>query len=143
MAHAQNAVTVNRPIADVFAFLADGLNNPQWRSGVLEIEQTSPQAGEGASYRQVLSGPGGRRIRGDYQITSFDPPHALTFTVTAGPARPTGRFELTEDGPTQTTVTFTLDLQPTGLMRLMNSMITKTMRAEVDQLNQLKQQLDQ
>jgi uncharacterized protein YndB with AHSA1/START domain len=143
MAHARNAVTVNRPIADVFAYLADGLNNRHWRSGVLEIEQTSPQGGEGASYRQVLSGPGGRRIRGDYQITSFEPPHSLTFTVTAGPARPTGRFELTEEGPTRTKVTFTLDLQPTGLMRLMSMMITKTMRAEVNQLNQLKEQLEQ
>lgn len=143
MAHAQNAVTVNRPVADVFAYLADGLNNRHWRSAVLEIEQSSPQGGQGASYRQVLSGPGGRRIRGDYQITSFDPPHGFTFTVTAGPARPTGRFELTEDGPIQTNVTFTLDLQPTGLMRLMSMMITKTMRAEVNHLNQLKEQLEQ
>ena len=143
MAHAHHAVTVNRPIAEVFAYLADGDNNPHWRSGVIEIERTSHQAGEGASYRQVLSGPGGRRIRGDYQITSFDPPHGLTFTVTAGPARPTGRFELTDEGPTRTTVTFTLDLQPTGLMRLMNRMIAKTMRVEVNQLNQLKQQLEQ
>jgi hypothetical protein len=54
-----------------------------------------------------------------------------------------GRFELTEEGPTRTTVTFTLDLQATGLMRLMNNTIAKTMQAEVNQLNQLKQQLEQ
>jgi uncharacterized protein YndB with AHSA1/START domain len=143
MAHADKTVTVNHPIADVFAYLADGRNNRHWRSGVLEIEQTSPEAGQGATYRQVLSGPGGRRIRGDYQVTSYEPPRALTFTVTAGPARPTGRFELTEDGPARTIVTFTLDLQPTGFMRLMSPMITKTMRAEVNQLDQLKQQLEQ
>src|SRR5213080_3722951 len=98
MAHADNQVTINRPIDAVFAYLADG----------------------------------------DYKITTAAPPHRLEFQVTAGPARPTGRFELTEPSPGTTEVTFTLDFAPTGLMRLMNGMITKTMRHEVAQLSRLK-----
>ena len=96
MAHADNRVTINRPINEVFAFLADGTNNPRWRPGVLEITRTSASGGEGSTYRQVLSGPGGRRIDGDYEVTIYQPPHQLEFRVTAGPARPTGRFELSE-----------------------------------------------
>jgi len=142
MAQAQNTVTVDQSIDKVFAYLADGTNNPRWRTGVLEIERTSPADGPDASYRQVLKGPGGRRISGDYRITEYAPPHRLAFAVTAGPARPTGRFDLAEAGPGRTTITFTLDLQPTGLMRLMSSMITKQMRAEVDQLDRLKRELE-
>jgi hypothetical protein len=92
--------------------------------------------------RQILRGPGGRRINGDYQITTVQPPHRLEFQVTAGPARPTGRFDLAEPLPGTTEVTFALDFNPTGLMRLMNGAITKTMRHEVAQLAHLKTELE-
>lgn len=142
MPHAEHSVTVDRPIGDVFAYLADGTNNPCWRAGVLSIERTSAGDGAGATYRQKLRGPGGRAIDGDYRITAFDPPTLVEFEVTAGPARPTGRFALAEAGPGRTTVTFSLDLTPTGLMRLMSGMIGRTMRSEVGQLAQLKAELE-
>src|SRR5713226_5499487 len=116
MPHAEHTVTVNRPAGAVFDYLADGTHNRAWRSGVLEIERTSPAGGEGATYRQVLAGPGGRRIDGDYRVTVFDPPTRLEFQVVAGPARPTGVFELAEKTDGTTTVRFALDLRPPGLM---------------------------
>src|SRR5215831_1280906 len=97
MPYAEHTVIVNRPARDVFAYLADGTHNRAWRSGVIEIERTSAADGEGATYRQVLAGPGGRRIDGDYRVSVFDPPRRLEFLVTAGPARPAGVFELTEN----------------------------------------------
>jgi uncharacterized protein YndB with AHSA1/START domain len=142
MAHADNRVTIDRPIEEVFAFLADGTNNPRWRSGVLEITRTSAIDGLGSTYRQILRGPGGRRVDGDYEVTNYQPPHQLEFRVTAGPARPTGRFALSEPSTGTTEVTFTLDFTPTGFMRLMNGMITKQMRREVAQLITLKTELE-
>src|SRR2546423_8196370 len=88
MPHAENTVTIERPIGDVFAYLADGTNNPRWRAGVLSIERTSAGEGADATYRQVLSGPGGRKIAGDYRVTRYEPPHRLEFAVIARPARP-------------------------------------------------------
>jgi uncharacterized protein YndB with AHSA1/START domain len=142
MPHAEHTITVHRPAGAVFDYLADGTHNPEWRSGVLEIERTSPAGGDGATYRQVLSGPGGRRIDGDYLVTVFDPPRRLEFQVIAGPARPTGVFELTETTPGSTVVRFALDLQPTGLMKLMTPMIAKQVRNEVAQLDALKTVLE-
>jgi uncharacterized protein YndB with AHSA1/START domain len=143
MLHAEHSVTVSRPAQDVFDYLADGTHNREWRSGVIEIERTTATDGPGASYRQVLSGPGGRRIDGDYRITTFDPPKRLEFAVTAGPARPTGLFELTEKPDGGTLVRFALDLRPAGLMRLMTPMISRQMRSEVAQLDTLKTLLEQ
>ena len=37
MAHAENEMTISRSPDDVYAFLADGLNNPKWRSGIQDI----------------------------------------------------------------------------------------------------------
>jgi uncharacterized protein YndB with AHSA1/START domain len=142
MAHAQNTVTVNRPVAEVYEYLADGANDPQWREGVLEIERTSGDGGLGTTYRQVMAGPGGRKIRGDYRVTAFQPPRRFEFQVIAGPARPAGRFELAAAGASACTVTFTLDLQPRGLMRLMSPLVARQMRTEVAQLDRLPQAVE-
>jgi uncharacterized protein YndB with AHSA1/START domain len=142
MPHAEHTVTINRPARDVFDYLADGTHNRDWRKGVLEIEKTTAADGEGASYRQVLAGPGGRRIPGDYRVTVFDPPQRLEFVVTAGPARPSGAFELTANPDHSTQVRFALDLNPAGLMKLMTPMITRQMRSEVAQLDSLKTVLE-
>lgn len=138
MSHAEHVVTINRPARDVFDYLADGSHNREWRAGVLEIERTTDVAGEGATYRQVLAGPAGRRIDGDYRVIAFDPPNRLEFLVIAGPARPGGVFELTENPDRSTRVRFALDLKPTGLAALMTPMITRQMRREVAQLDTLK-----
>jgi len=137
MPHAEHTVTVARPQQDVFDYLAEGTHNREWRAGVLEISRTSAADGQGATYRQVLAGPGGRRIDGDYQVTVFDPPRRLEFQVTAGPARPAGVFELSQDADRSTRVRFSLDLDPAGLMKLMTPMITRTMRREVAKLDNL------
>src|SRR5215475_11113560 len=142
MPHAEHVVTINRPARDVFDYLADGTHNRVWRAGVLEIERTSAVAGQGATYRQVLAGPAGRRIDGDYRITAYDPPRRLEFLVIAGPARPGGVFELTENPDHSTQVRFALDLKPTGLTTLMAPMISRQMRREVAQLDTLKEVLE-
>jgi uncharacterized protein YndB with AHSA1/START domain len=138
MPHAEYSVTVGRPAKDVFDYLADGAHNREWRAGVLEIARTSETAGKGATYRQVLAGPRGRRIDGDYRITVFDPPARLEFQVTAGPVRPSGVFELSETEGPSTRVRFALDVTPSGLMKLMTPMITRQMQREVAQLDNLK-----
>src|SRR5260370_28851236 len=127
MLHAEHSVTMDRPSRDVFDYLADGTHNRDWRNGVIEIERVSASEGAGATYRQVLSGPGGRRIDGDYQVTVFERPSRLEFLVTAGPARPTRAFELTETPGHGTLGRFALDLQSAGLMKLMTPMIATTM----------------
>ena len=71
-------------------------------------------------------------------MTVFDPPRRLEFLVTAGPARPTGAFEITETPDHSTRVRFVLDARPAGLMKVMTPMITRQMRSEVAQLDTLK-----
>ena len=61
MPSARHEVTIHRPAADIFAFIADGMNGPKWRPGVLDTEHVSG-SGVGATYKQGVKGPGGRRI---------------------------------------------------------------------------------
>ena len=142
MAHAENESTISRSPEDVYAFLADGLHNPKWRSGIQDIALKSGTSGAlGAVYGQTLTGPGGRPIAGDYEITTADPGQHLSFQVVAGPARPSGEYHLSA-APGGTKVRFTLDLQPKGLMKIAGPMIARTMQTEVAQLTNLKSVLE-
>jgi hypothetical protein len=77
-----------------------------------------------------MKGPGGRKIEGDYRITQWQEPTRLDFEVIAGPARPLGSFVLKALETSSTSVTFTLDLTPRGLMVLMTRMINKQVASE-------------
>lgn len=142
MAAAEYSVIIKRTPEDVYAFLADGLNNAKWRASVRSVSLASGPAGEeGAVYAQRLAGPGGRQIDGDYEITEARPGEVLRFNVVAGPARPHGVFLLTPDAG-GTKVSFGLSFEPTGFMKLMGGMIQKTMDSEVSQLESLKTVLE-
>jgi carbon monoxide dehydrogenase subunit G len=141
MAQASYAVTINRTIDAVFAFVADGEKCPQWRPGVLDIKRVSGE-GVGTVFAQGVSGPMGRRIAADYEITVFQPNSRLEFQTITGPARPHGRYDLeAADGGTR--LTFSLDAQLTGLRKLlMGSAVQKTMDSEVRTLDNLKRVLE-
>jgi hypothetical protein len=136
MAHAEHTVVVQRPIDEVFAFLADALNEPKWRPEVITIALVSG-SGLGAVYAQTMKGPAGRSIAADFRITRFDSPTRMDFEVIAGPARPTGTYLLRDTGSGSTEVTFSMGLKPRGLMVLMTPMITKVVKAEVKNLDRL------
>ena len=138
MPAATNTVTIRRPIDEVFAFVADGLNGPKWRgAGVLDIAHASGE-GVGEVYRQGVAGPGGRRIAADFEVTAYDPPRRYAFRAIAGPVRPTGEYVLSEaDGGTA--ITFSLAAELSGWKRLlMGGAVQKTMDAEVASLARLK-----
>ena len=142
MAHAEESITIHRPVNAVFDFVLDGTTNPLWRPGVVDIQRVPGKPlGVGAAFKQGLKGPGGRRIEGDYEIVECQPNELIKFQVTVGPARPTGtyRFETVGDA---TRVTFILHYEPKGLARLMDPMITRTMRSEVATLSNLKAYLE-
>lgn len=143
MAFAEYEVVVERDAMSIFRFLLDGLNLPSWRDGIRSIELRSGAIGaKGAVYQQTLTGPGGRPIAGDFQITEVRPGAEIQFQVMAGPARPHGGYYLSTEG-SSTRVRFALEYHPKGLAGLMNNMIQRTMKAEVSQLERLKTVLEE
>jgi carbon monoxide dehydrogenase subunit G len=140
---AKNEVTIERPVGEVFAFLANGENDTKWRPGVKEIRREGAgDPGVGTIYRQTLSGPMGKTIPGDVEITSLELDRLIAFRVIAGPVRPQGRYEIEAAGEGATRVTFSLEAEVTGAMKLMKGKVQKAMDAEVGTLANLKQVLE-
>ncbi|MDQ0632145.1 putative membrane protein [Arthrobacter pascens] len=142
MAFAEHEVLIRRDAMAVYSFLIDGMNLPQWREGIRSIRLATGAAGsKGAVYRQTLAGRSGRPIPADFEITQARPGAEIQFQVIAGPAKPSGGYYLsTEESGTR--VRFALDYQPKGLLGLMNAMIQRTMKAEVAQLERLRDILE-
>ena len=89
MAHDTATVIVDRPIGEVFAFLADGMNEPAWRPGVTDVSHVAETGTEvGATFKQTMKGPGGRSIPGDYRITRYDQPTRLRLRSDRGTGPP-------------------------------------------------------
>jgi uncharacterized protein YndB with AHSA1/START domain len=144
MPEANYSVTINRPVADVFAFVADGEKCKLWRPGVVDIVRATGamDGGVGTRYIQGVKGPMGRRVSADYEITVFEPERRLEFQTIEGPARPHGRYDFeAADGGTR--LTFALDAELTGLRKaVMAGAVQKTMDAEVRTLDNLKRILE-
>ena len=111
MRSARSSVTVDRPIQDVFHFLAEGRNNPTWRSDVslaARIAGSGVDLGVGATYLQKVTERTARTVEETYEISRYEPPHLLEFTATRDTTRTVGRYTLAAIDAGTTHVEFTL-----------------------------------
>ena len=137
MPSAQRNIVIDRALEDVFGFFTDPANDSRWRSHVKEISATDPVA-VGSRIHQVISGPGGRGIPADIEVTAYEPPHRYAFQVVAGPVRPNGEFRFATADNT-TSVSFALEAQLAGLKKLlMSRQVQKSMNGEMQALDRAK-----
>ncbi|MFB6634696.1 SRPBCC family protein [Streptomyces sp. NPDC056362] len=73
-------VEVDRPVEEVFAFLADGRNDPEFSPRVLEITKTpdGPTAA-GTVFRSTVRDAGMKTSR-EFRVTSLDAPRAIRWS---------------------------------------------------------------
>jgi carbon monoxide dehydrogenase subunit G len=70
----EGTTLIDRPIEEVFAFLANGENDPKFSPRVLEIaKQTDGPTGVGTVYASTVKDAGVKTKR-EFEITEFDPP---------------------------------------------------------------------
>lgn len=103
------SVTVNRPVQDVFEFLADGRNNSMWRPDVSVVARiSSSRIGVGATFFQRVLDSRGGTVDETYEITRYEPPNLVEFTVARGSTRTIGRYTLVRVDADTTHVEFAL-----------------------------------
>src|SRR3954463_12827045 len=108
MAHGfSGTTTINRPIEEVFAFLADGSNDPKFSPRVQEIVKTTDgPIGVGTVYKSTVKDAGMKTSR-EFELTEYVPPTRIRWTERSKNivVVPEGGYDLTAaDGGTQLTV---------------------------------------
>ena len=73
-------VAIDRPIEEVFAFLADGENDPKFSPRVLEIAKTTAgPPGVGTVYASTVKDAGVKTKR-EFKLTAFEQPTRIRWT---------------------------------------------------------------
>jgi carbon monoxide dehydrogenase subunit G len=137
------AVSIARPINEVFAFIADARNRPQWDDSVESEELTSPEPIRvGATVRTRLKPSLGRRAEYTWEVVEHSPPGRQTIDSTSGPFPTTLEYRLSDQGG-ETRVEFSVTGRPGGLMRLLQPLIARTIQHNLDRnFPRLKQLLE-
>src|SRR5439155_26309555 len=144
MAIAVEASTViNRPLAEVFAFVSDFENHPKWEKNFLEVERLSggPDT-TGTTYRCVFRFPG-QKVTSTLEITEFVPGRRVAFRADKpAMARPVGAILFAPDGD-GTRVTLRPRPELRGPMRLMAPLMAGYIRRNnAEHLQNLKDLLE-
>ena len=143
MINVQVSTVINRPIAEVFAFVANFENHPKWETDFQEVKQlTSTPAGVGTTYQCVLKLPR-QSAKSKFEITEYEVNQKIAFEgEVAGPAKPKGSY-LFESAAGGTKVISRPQPEFRGLFRLLEPMMTGYIRKNnVAHLNNLKRLLE-
>lgn len=78
MIEVTSSIEVDRPVGEVFAFIADAENNPRWQRGMRSCRwTTAPPIRVGSVYTQEASFLG-RAITSTFEVTDLQPGRAIT-----------------------------------------------------------------
>ncbi|MFK0044694.1 SRPBCC family protein [Streptomyces sp. NPDC090741] len=76
----ESTVEIDRPVGEVFAYLADGRNDPQFSPRVQEISRTPDgPPGVGTVFRSTVKDAGMKTGR-EFRITGFEPQRMIRWT---------------------------------------------------------------
>lgn len=136
-----NAVEIERPVEEVFAYLADFENVPAWNYAIESTTKLSEGPVRlGTTYRQVRRIP--RRSEESFEVTVFEPGSRLAIRGTLGPFASDleYRIEPTERG---TRVTNEVQLKPRGILGMVGQLASSRVKEAVAKnLGKLKQVLE-
>jgi uncharacterized protein YndB with AHSA1/START domain len=134
MPRIESSVVISRPVEEVFEFVTNPENDPQWQSAILESKRTSAgPLGVGtteAGVGKII----GRRIEWTGEVTEYEPNKKVKYLVTGGPltAEQTVTFEPVEGG-----TKFTLGLDPigedaSGFFRLAEPIVIRMLQRDIE-----------
>lgn len=111
---------VDRPISEVFAFLADGTNDPKFSPRVQEIQKiTDGPLGAGTVFESKVKDAGMTTSR-TFELTAFEAPTKIRWAERSKNmiTVPDGGYDLEPIGDTQTKVTIHNRLEGHGFGKL-------------------------
>jgi uncharacterized protein YndB with AHSA1/START domain len=130
---------IDRPIDEVFAFLADGENDTKFSARVLEIRKTTDgPPGVGTVYASTVK-DGGVKFKREFRLTEFDAPTKIRWAeVSTGPViTPEGGYDLQPAGDGKTSVSFYNVLEPhTGVGKLITGFALRSAQKGADDFAQ-------
>ena len=126
-------VVIDRPIDEVFAYLADGENDPKFSPRVLEIARTTDgPPGVGTVYKSTVK-DAGMTTKREFELTAFEPPTRIRWAERSKNAitASEGGYDLAPEGD-GTRVTLHNVLEGHGIGKLIAPLALRSARKGAD-----------
>jgi uncharacterized membrane protein len=115
----EQSIEINRPLPEVFIYVPDVDNYPDWMAHVLEVRKDTPRPPQQSDRFIVAIKSVGRRFGTPYERTSYEANRRYTDRAVGGPI-PNQWWQYTfEEMPGGTRLTRAVDAQPGGLLKLL------------------------
>ena len=127
----EKSVFINRPPQEVFDFVTNLSNDPQWQNRIESVERLSDgPIGIGSTWRYVTSTLG-RKNKADIQMTSYDPPYQSSVKAVNGPVpfENTHTFQAQDGG---TLLTFTGQAEFGGFFKMAEGLAGKQLEKQME-----------
>lgn len=122
----EQQITIDRPLADVFAYFADLKNTPRWRPEVLDVRDVSGPLAEGTTFSEIVNFMGKKAYT--MRVTDFSPGQRVTIEAVTGPgALPIQSFRFESIGG-GTRFSIRADVRTSGLFRLLEPLMPRMFR---------------
>lgn len=106
------SIWINRPMAEVFAYVTDYSTHPLWADAVRVDVLTPGPIGVGTRLNYVDKTMG-REVGAESEITVYEPPHRLGYKIAAMSAEALQTFTAENGG---TRFTWEYEVEPSGVM---------------------------
>lgn len=122
---------IDRPVKDVFAFVADPNNMSKWNSAVVSIQQiTAGAVGVGTKFKTVGEIMG-RRLVGEMQVQAYEADTQCGFQLNAGPMQMNMTLTFKTVG-TGTKLNLHVQGNPAGIFKLAEGVMTGQVKSLMD-----------
>lgn len=125
----EESVEINRPLEEVFSYVANPENLPEWSGIVLDVRKEEGPLREGARFTTVAKFLG-RRFETPFEVVSYDPPRRSSHKSMGGPMPQewTRTFEETASGGTR--LRQIVEGEPGGFFRLAGPLLERAGRRQ-------------
>lgn len=135
--------TIDRPVAEVYAYVTDPSKLATWQTNTISVERLdSGPLAVGSRLREVHSAPGGREITSVVEVAALDRDRRFALKMIEGPLPVDGDIAFSAAGE-GTLMTFGVSAQPRGAMRLLQPLLGRALRRQFRQhCDELKRVLE-
>ena len=117
--HLEERVEINAPVEEVFRYVADVGNYPDWMAHVLEVRKDTPGSPQQGDRFVVAIKSVGRRFETPYERTSYEADRRDTDRAVGGPIPNQRWHSAFQEVPGGTRFTRAVDVASDGLLRLL------------------------
>ncbi len=130
MVRIEISIAIDRPAAEVFAFIADFANNPRWQSGMVEAHFTSDGPMRvGTTYAQQARFLG-RPVESTFAVVAYEPGRLVKASSTSG-TFPITFTRIVEPAGEGCVVTAIVEGDASGVFKLAEPVLARMVRRSV------------